>query len=158
MSSNSFERTYPRIVELAAKGEIVAGDPFEIPAEYVGDLCRREEKRRAGRYSSPVADKPHRDAIEELRRGLMSAADDMLTDFRAVAKRTPAKADPERGRQIARLLREASAIPIPKADTPSAPGAKRDGHREGGRPEAAQREACSQRTEITVQTAARITV
>jgi hypothetical protein len=121
--------SYPEIAKKAQAGEIVAGDPFEIGAYYVGECCRKEEKRRALRFTSPLADKPHRDAIEELRRGLIAAADDMLTELRG---RKPANVDPERARQIARLVREASAIPIPKADIPAKPGEHRDGQREGG--------------------------
>jgi hypothetical protein len=121
--------SYPEIAKKAQAGEIVAGDPFEIGAYYVGECCRKEEKRRALRFTSPLADKPHRDAIEELRRGLIAAADDMLTELRG---RKPANVDPERARQIARLVREASAIPIPKADIPAKPGQHREGHREGG--------------------------
>jgi hypothetical protein len=124
--------THNEIARRAQAGELVPGDPFKVPVGYVGKLCRAEEQRRALRFRSPLADKPHRDAIEELRRGLIAAADDMLSDYRALAKRKPANADPARGREIARLIREAAAIPTPKTDTPQAPGQRRDGQREGG--------------------------
>jgi hypothetical protein len=53
----------------------------------------------------------------------------MLTDYRNVAKKTPAEADPGRGREIARLIREAAAIPAMKDDTPPKPGQSQDGRR-----------------------------
>lgn len=125
------DQTYKAISQQARTGELVPGDKFEIPPEYVGKLCREEEKRRAGRFTSPLADKPHRDAIEELRRGLIAAAEDMLSDFRSIARKTPAKADPVRGRQIVAMVREASSLPIRKDEAPPAPGQQRDGQTNG---------------------------
>jgi hypothetical protein len=116
--------SFPEISKRAKAGELVPDDPFEISTGYLGKLCAREAKARELRFTSPLADKPHRDAIEELRRGLVAAADDMLTDYRNVAKKTPAKADPGRGREIARLIREAAAIPAQKEDTPPKPLAR----------------------------------
>lgn len=119
--------TYAEVHRRATEGELDCGK-VDVSLDYIGRLCRNEEKRRALRFRSPLADRPHRDAIEELRRGLIAAGDDMLTELRG---RKAKDQDPERARQIARLVREASAIPIPKADTPLAPGAKQDGRREG---------------------------
>lgn len=124
--------TYKEIARRAKAGELLADDPFEISAEYLGSLCRDEEHRRAGRFSSPLADKPHRDAIEDLRRGLIAAADDLLSDWRATCKKKPGSADPGRGREIARLIREAAAIPAQKQETPEKPGAKTNGHQNEG--------------------------
>lgn len=120
-------QTYTQITRRVLAGELGAGEPVQISPDYVGRICRAEEKKRHLRFSSPLADKPHRDAIEELRRGLIAAADDMLTDYRRLAKRSPAKADVARGREIARLIREAAAIPAKKEDTPAAPGQKTNG-------------------------------
>jgi hypothetical protein len=119
--------SFPEISKRAKAGELVPDDPFEISTGYLGKLCAREAKARELRFTSPLAEKPHRDAIEELRRGLVAAADDMLTDYRNVAKKTPAKADPGRGREIARLIREAAAIPAMREDTPQKPGHKTNG-------------------------------
>jgi hypothetical protein len=124
--------SFPEISKRAKAGELVPDDPFEISTGYLGKLCAREAKARELRFTSPLAEKPHRDAIEELRRGLVAAADDMLTDYRNVAKKTPAKADPGRGREIARLIREAAAIPAQKEDTPEKPGHKTNGKQTEG--------------------------
>jgi hypothetical protein len=148
--------SYKRIATLAQDGELIPGETLPIGHEYVGQLCRKEAERRAGKTESALADKPHRDAVEILRRRMIAAADAMSAEYERVATKHPEKADPERGRLIARLLREAAALPAQKADTPLAPGANANGQREGAETGGSQ-EACSPRTEAPVQTTPRIT-
>ena len=67
-------------------------------------------RRRAGRAAS-LADEPHRDAIEKLRRRAVGAADGLLDSYEDELRRRPGKAEPERLRQIVRVIREAAALP-----------------------------------------------
>jgi hypothetical protein len=109
--------TYPRIVELAAAGELTRSNgeklaPFEITAMYAGDIIRGEIRRRTGKAATDLAKLPPRDAIEALRRRLLSACDHMLT---ATAKR---EAKAIRAGDMA-LLRDV-------AETPNRAGRTRD--------------------------------
>ena len=112
-----------RISELAAAGELrsPAGEPleaFHVPAQTVRDIGRRYEKRRAGLERSATAELAPADALENLRRRLLSAADHELSELeRRQALRRPA--DLERLRQIARAVREAAALPSSAAPAPS---------------------------------------
>ena len=126
-----------RVVELAAAGQLVgaAGDPlppFETNPSTVRDQARLLRRRRAGEAVSTLAAQPHRDAIEALRRRLVSVADTMLTAYERDVKRDAAKANPERFRQIIRCVREAAGLPGPNDPRPPAPGQKVGGERDGG--------------------------
>jgi hypothetical protein len=121
--------SYRQIVNLAKTGELVAGEPFDIGIEYVGELCRAENKRRAGKVESALADKPHRDAIEILRRRLISTADSMVRYYEEQAKKKPQDFDAAKFRQVIACAREAASLPAPKEDKPPAPGQSQDGRR-----------------------------
>lgn len=129
-------RPASRVVELAASGELThQGEkvpPFETNANTVRDFARDLRKKRRGERTSQLADQPPRDAIEQLRRRLVNAADALLLDYEDDVKRKPGDADPERLRQIVRVVREAAHLPGPNDPRPVPPGAKRDGKREGG--------------------------
>jgi hypothetical protein len=127
-----------RIRELAQAGELTwKGEPleaFDMPEPsilcYAGNLRRK----RAGKVKSTLADLPHRDAVESLRRRLLAAADQHLIDYEKAQKKPGAKPDPELLRQIARATREIAAMPGPKEPKPVAPGQRRrngDGHEDG---------------------------
>lgn len=122
--------TYAHIAKLAATGELIPGQPFTIGPEYLGEICREQEARRVGKVESPLADKPHRDAVEVLRRRMISVADNLSDDLEKLASKKPDKVDPERARQVARLLREVASIPSPKEETPRAPGSNAGGQRQ----------------------------
>lgn len=124
--------TYAEIARRAKSGELVKDDPFDIPPQYVGELCRAEKDRRAGRYDSPLAEKPHRDSIEQLRRGCIGAADDLLTDYRAMTRKKPGQADPKRLAEIIKMVLLAASIPAPNEEAPLAPGQQKDGKRPSG--------------------------
>lgn len=124
--------TYKRIQSLARTGELVPGEQFDISTEYIGELCRKENQRRAGKVESRLADRPHKDAIEVLRRRMISAADSISKHYDELAAKNPAKVDVARGREITRLVREAIALPGPKDETPNAPGTKVNGHQNEG--------------------------
>lgn len=129
--------SYPRIAELARAGELTRSNgekipPFGIHVMYLGEIVRKEHRRRTGRAATDLAKLPPRDGIEALRRRLLSVADHMSDDLAKQAKRDVSKADPERLRQIARAVRELAALPGPTDPRPAAPGQKVDGHRDGG--------------------------
>ena len=82
-----------RVVELAARGELHDGfgaplEPFETNATTIRDLARRLRRRRAGLEVSALAAEPHRDAIEKLRRRLISVADVQLAAYRRPSSAT----------------------------------------------------------------------
>jgi hypothetical protein len=88
--------SYTEIARRAVSGELTPGEPWQINWQYIGKLCREEEHRRAGRFTSNLANMPHRDAIEELRRGCIGVAEDLMTDLRAISSRKPRDLDPKR--------------------------------------------------------------
>lgn len=112
--------TYSEISRRAATGQLVPGDPFTIPPQYVGELCRQERDRRAGQFSSPLADKPHRDAVEDLRRRAIGIADYMSTDMLAIARKHPERVDPKRAQELARLVTYISSIPAASGEPTAA--------------------------------------
>lgn len=124
-----------RVVELAAAGELTHKgqkvEPFTVGEDYIRDQVRHLRKRRRGLTTSELAQAAPRDAIEILRRRLVNAADAMLADSERDIRRDPKTADPERLRQIARLVREAQAIPGPNEPRKPSPGQKVEGEREG---------------------------
>lgn len=118
------------VADLAARGELPGPDgeplePFEVKADNVRTWAARLRRGRAGKLKSGLTDAAPKDAIEALRQRLVSAADDALrrTERRLRAPSCNAK-DIEQARQIARLIREAAAIPGPNDARPVPPGAK----------------------------------
>lgn len=127
--------TLKRIMAKAAAGELVPGDPFTCEITYLSRLCAAEERRRTGRYESPVADKPHRDAIEQLRRGCITLADRLLTDLEARKPKDhlDARARARALQEAIRAVTMASAMPARNEDAPLAPGKQKNGVRPSGR-------------------------
>jgi hypothetical protein len=66
--------TYARIADLAADGTLT-GEPFEIGAMYIGEKCRAEKKRRAGKHKRPIADLATKDSNEFMRASLLNLWD-----------------------------------------------------------------------------------
>jgi hypothetical protein len=120
------------IVRRAKTGELIPGDPFDITLEYVSRLCVQEQRRRAGRYESPLADKPHRDAVELLRRGCIGVADMIVTEMLETGRKRPKDLDPKRLQEAIKAATMAAALPAPNEDAPLAPGQTRDGKRSSG--------------------------
>jgi hypothetical protein len=119
--------TGPRILQLASEGTLRGADgvpvpPFDMPLPTLRSYVHKERRKRKGVTRRHVSDVPHGDAIEQLRRRLVSAADAMLEHFERAQKTNPKHADPERLRQIVRLVREAAALPSRGDDRPVAPG------------------------------------
>lgn len=133
-----------RIADRAARGELRCDGepvaPFRTSESSVRDLARRARKRRAGRLQSKLAELPPRDAVEALRRRLLSLVDHELTRVEREQKRRGSKPiSGERLRQIARAARETAALPGLDDPRPRAPGAhvpeaggKLDGATRGG--------------------------
>lgn len=154
----AFQRIYSRELETAVQTasldrgvaparviqeDIVAGrftvDGVTFPAQNVGidtvrGWIREERQRRAGRVESPLAKLEPRDAIETLRLRLLSSADAML---KHQEEKRRDRRDPERMRQIARLVREAAAIPGHHEPRPPRPGqhVPGEGRSNGGKTE-----------------------
>lgn len=121
------------VVALAARGELPGADgkplePFAIKADNVRTWAARLRRARMGTAKSGLTDVPARDAVESLRIRLVSAADHALTrvEKRLRARDINAK-DVELARQIARLIREAAAIPAKDDPRPVPPGQKAPG-------------------------------
>jgi hypothetical protein len=125
------------VARMAARGQLHGKDgqvePFEIPASTVRSEARKERRRRAGKEVSELAARPAHDAVETLRRRLISAADAML---RVEEKKKPERRDAERLRDIGRMVREFAAIKAP-SDGPSRKPGDRDAN--GHKPEGATR-------------------
>lgn len=139
MTSGRLDRgmTLRRVVELAKAGELTAPDgtkldPFTPPISTVASLARDEKKRRLGKQTTQLAQLEPRDAIEALRKRLLSAADGVL---QVEEKKPPEKRDLDRMREVGRCVREFAAIKAP-TDEPS----RKPGQRENGKqPEAPTR-------------------
>lgn len=130
------DTTAADVVALAANGTLRHPDgvtlaPFTVPENTVRSVARREAAREAARKPEPtIADLPHRDAVEQLRRRLARVIDievERLEGEMAEGQR----ATGEQLRQMARAMRELAAIPEPLDPTPPAPGAKVNGVRNG---------------------------
>jgi hypothetical protein len=125
-----------RVAELAAAGELTLdGDklaPFATTENTVRDCARKLRNRRAGELKSSLATLPPRDAVEVLRRRLISLADRELSVLEHSRR---GKVQIERLRQIVRVVREASALPGPDDPRPAQPGQRKPGtgEHEGGR-------------------------
>jgi hypothetical protein len=89
----------------------VEGQPFPISWQVIGNLCRQEERRRRGRFDSKLADMPHRDAIEELRRAALGVAEDLMVDLRAISEKRPRDVDPKRLQELIKATSLAASLP-----------------------------------------------
>lgn len=123
-----------RVVTLAARGELppVRGHrppPFSVPENTIRSMAREDRRKRAGLVRSTLLAERPRDAVEQLRRRLICAADAQLRDLESAA---PGHRDFRKLCQVIRAVREISALPEPSAPRPAAPGAKVNGHRNGG--------------------------
>lgn len=125
------------IVRMAAAGELKHNgetlDAFEIPYQSASHIAKRAKRAREGNARSSLAALPPRDAIDELRRRLLSMADHETKRVQAqLNARKPTPMDAELLRKLARATREIAALPTPdQARTPLAagqytPGAGRD--------------------------------
>lgn len=138
-------RPIRRIVELAREGELTANGElipaFELKESTARDVGVRYAQRLAGVRETPLADVQPRDAIEQLRRRLVSATDASLglVEHKMATKKQPANG--EELRQLARAVREIAAIPgsgVGGAPAKTAPGShvpgkgKLDGATSGG--------------------------
>jgi hypothetical protein len=89
--------TYRRIVELAADGQLEHRgrkvDPFKISPEYVKDLANKLVRQRAGKAPSKLADRPHHDAVEILRRRTVACADALLEEYEKTLRKRPQEAE-----------------------------------------------------------------
>jgi hypothetical protein len=129
--------TAPEIVDLASAGSLEHDGEqlaaFEMPASTVRSLARDARRRRSGAMRSDLANAAPADALEDLRRRLVSAIDHEL---RQVERRQSAgkavKGAGEELRQLARAYRELAARSGPTGSRPPAPGAKVNGERDGG--------------------------
>lgn len=121
-----------RVVELAAAGELTLDgarlEPFETNVHTIRDRARILRKRRAGEQKTELEKTNPRDALEQLRVRLVRLAD---REIAAEERKRAGTSDPERIRQLARAGREIAAIPDRTEPTPPAPGAKRNGQRDG---------------------------
>jgi hypothetical protein len=122
---------------MAAAGELHYDgqrlEPFETNEGTVRDLARNLRLRTiGGKRATPLENRPHRDAIETLRRRLITTADVLLRDLERQSAKAPGTVNLERLRQIARMVREAAALPGPDDPRPPAPGVQVGGFRNGG--------------------------
>ena len=114
------------VVELAQRGALEwkgqALDPFQTNDNTVRECAKVLRRKRQGKRTSQLSSLEPRDAIEALRLRLVNAADALLKDWEKEIAKPRGDADPERGRQIARLVREVAAMPGPKEPRKPAPG------------------------------------
>jgi hypothetical protein len=129
-----------RVAQLAQAGELADLEPFTIPPATIRDMARRARKRRAGELRSGLSDVPAAQAIDVLRKRLVSAADLELERLERKQRRGM-RLEPrevETMRQVARILRELAALPdvqrratAPGARHAPAPG-ETEGQKDGG--------------------------
>lgn len=120
------------VVELAKAGKLEHnGQPLQAFDAVIGTVrneASKERRRRSGHVAKELATQQPRDLVEALSRELLGEAVKAVAEW----KRTPIKTrDMERGRQIARMVREAAAIPAASDPRPPKPGAKVAGKRDG---------------------------
>jgi hypothetical protein len=127
----SVDRGIPgnRILQMAAAGELrdQRGDPvprFTMPLPTLRSYAHEERKRRRGDTKRPVAQLPHRDAIEQLRSRIVVLADTELERLEKQQRKGTTKLDLQRASQVLRLIREAAALPDRTDARPVAPGAR----------------------------------
>lgn len=136
--------TGAQIAELAGRGLLkVDGEtvaPFQIPEATVRDLKRRARRKAEGLARTELGSELPRDALEILRRRLVSAADHKLARMeRLLSDGHHDRVSGEDIRQVARAVREIAAIPgadgSPAARRPGEhiPGTGKNGATDGGR-------------------------
>lgn len=112
-----------RVVEMAEQGQLVTREgiqlrPFTINAGYLRSSITLERKRRAGTTGRTALADPD-DVLAGMRKRMIMMAEQEL---RHAERQKRGKRDPEHLRQIARLLREVSALPKPGENRSRAPG------------------------------------
>lgn len=101
-----------KVGELAWEGQKL--EPFDVPDATVRDIVRTEERRRAGAAHSDLVNKPHHDAVEMLRRRMISLLDHETLRLEDAQRAKPKVAlDAEHARKLVRVLRELAALPAP---------------------------------------------
>jgi hypothetical protein len=127
--------TAPAVADLARRGELEhEGEPlapFEVPASTVRSLARDARRRRSGAMRSDLANAAPGDALEDLRRRLVSAIDHELRQIER-RQRAGEVVKGEELRQLGRARRELAARSGPIDSRPPLPGARVNGEREGG--------------------------
>lgn len=122
-----------RAIGLAQRGELEGLEPYAPNEGTARGWCVREKKRReAAKAKTPIATLKQPDQLELLRTLAVDTAYQELENFRKQQKTRPKDTNPERLRQIVRVIREAAALPGPGEQRPPAPGQKRDGVQHGG--------------------------
>jgi hypothetical protein len=106
-----YDLAYTEIEKRAKNGTLIPGEPFDIGWQTIGNLCRKEGERRRGRFDSKLADIPHRDAIEELRRAALGVAEDLMVDMRATSQKKPGDVDPKRLQELIKATNLAASLP-----------------------------------------------
>jgi hypothetical protein len=126
----------PRIARAARAGTLEHPSgaqlgPFEIPENTVRSIARRARiKREAAQAAIELVDQPPRDAVEFLRRRLITAIDTEMTRIE-IEQNESGWIKGDALRQVGRALRELAAVPGPNDPRPPAPGAKVNGIRNG---------------------------
>lgn len=127
------EDTGREVARKAAAGELtLRGEPvpaFEIAPSYAAQLGIKMRNKRTGKAATKVADMPHRDAIEVLRRRLVSVGDSVVAALEKQAEKEPTKVDLERLRQAGRVVVELGRIPAATEPQQSAQTKAADGRR-----------------------------
>jgi hypothetical protein len=117
---------YSRIATLAIEGELT-GEPFEITATYIGEKCRHERKRRAGKNRRPIADLATKDANDFMRQSLLNLWDSERVELE---RQKPGKRDVARLEQLAKTAIVIARIPGQKDLAPKNPANRQeDGRR-----------------------------
>jgi hypothetical protein len=118
---------------LAAAGDLKGADgnrlePFPMPATSVRTYVARYRRKRAGGIDSPLAELPHRDAVEQVRRRFANV---IAAELEHLERQKAGTRDLERLRQLKRAAREWAALPDRTEPRPVKPGARADGKRQG---------------------------
>lgn len=119
---------YDRIAQLAADGQLTKDEPFEIQARYVGDLCRAEKKRRAGKNRSKLAELGHTESNDAMRAALLNLWD---SERIIVERQKPGDRDLARIEHMAKVALAITRLPAAKDTRPRNP-ATRDENGERG--------------------------
>ena len=109
----------PKEIQDAAKAGRLTWDgapvpAFEIPASTAYSIVREERRKRDGRTRSQLLQRPHVDAVEELRRRMVAVADHETARMVDVQRKKPNDPlDGEHFRRLCRGLRELASLPEP---------------------------------------------
>jgi hypothetical protein len=107
-------RPASRVAELAQAGELELHgekvEPFTTFEATVRTEAKRLRNRRAGKVRSEMAKLPAQDAIEAMRRRLVTAWEQEMS---CLERRKPGNRDTEQIAKLARVAREIRAIPAP---------------------------------------------